>query len=120
MSANPKDNQIDYVEFSADSAVAFQASKKFYAEVFGWSFKDWGEDYADTQSSGIASGISLNPTHRTGASLVVIFATDLEAAKARVIKAGGLIVKDIFSFPGGRRFQYIDPAGNELAVWSDK
>src|SRR5258707_15733998 len=118
MSANPKQNRIDYVEFPAPSATALEASKKFYAEVFGWSFKDWGDNYVDTQSSGIASGINSDPAHRSAAPLVVIFASDLEATKSLVIKAGGRIVKDIFPFPGGRRFEYVDPAGNQLAAWS--
>lgn len=120
MTNNPKENRIDYVEFPAPSAAALRASKKFYSEVFGWSFQDWGDNYVDTQGSGIASGINSDPSHRPPAPLVVLFASDLEATKARVIKAGGRIVKDIFPFPGGRRFEYVDPAGNQLAVWSDK
>ena len=120
MTNNPKENRIDYVEFPAPSAAALRASKKFYSDVFGWSFQDWGDNYVDTQGSGIASGINSDPSHRPPAPLVVLFASDLETTKARVIKAGGRIVKDIFPFPGGRRFEYVDPAGNQLAVWSDK
>jgi uncharacterized protein len=120
MTNKPKENRIDYVEFPAPSAAALKASKIFYGEVFGWSFQDWGDNYADTQCSGIASGINSDRSHRPPAPLVVLFASDLEATKARLIKAGGRIVKDIFSFPGGRRFEYVDPAGNQLAVWSDK
>jgi uncharacterized protein len=120
MTNNPKENRIDYVEFPAPSASALRASKMFYSEVFGWSFQDWGDDYVETQGSGIASGINSDPSHRPPAPLVVLFASDLETTKARVIEAGGRIVKDIFPFPGGRRFEYVDPAGNQLAVWSDK
>jgi uncharacterized protein len=120
MSNSLKENQIDYVEFPATSAQAFASVKQFYKEVFGWSFQDWGEDYSDTKDSGIASGFSADASHRPAAPLVVLFTADLEAAKERVIKAGGRIAKDIVSFPGGRRFQYIDPAGNQLGVWSDK
>jgi predicted enzyme related to lactoylglutathione lyase len=120
MSNNPKENRIDYVEFPATSDAALRASKMFYNEVFGWSFKDWADNYVDSQSSGIASGINSDPSHRPPAPLVVLFTSDLETTKARVIKAGGRIVKDIFPFPGGRRFEYVDPAGNQLAVWSDK
>ena len=120
MTNNPKENRIDYVEFPAPSAAALRESKKFYGEVFGWSFQDWGDEYADTKDSGVASGIASDPLHRPAAPLVVLYSADLEATKERVIKAGGSISKDIISFPGGRRFHYIDPAGNQLAVWSDK
>jgi predicted enzyme related to lactoylglutathione lyase len=120
MSKDPRDNHIDYVEFSAPSPQAFASVKHFYKEVFGWSFQDWGDDYSDTKDSGITSGFSASASHRPPVPLVVLFTADLEAAKERVIKAGGKISKDIVSFPGGRRFQYIDPAGNQLGVWSDK
>ena len=88
--------------------------------MFGWSFQDWGEEYAETKDSGVGSGIASDPLHRPAAPLVVLYSAELETTKERVIKAGGSISKDIVSFPGGRRFHYIDPAGNELAVWSDK
>jgi len=120
MSVNKPENQIDYVEFPATSGAALAASKKFYQEAFGWAFQDWGDDYADTKDSGIGSGINADPSHRPAAPLVVLFSADIEATQVRVIKAGGKITKDIFTFPGGRRFQYIDQAGNQLAVWSDK
>ena len=120
MSTDSRENHINYVEFPAPSAQAFAAVKQFYKEAFGWSFQDWGEGYSDTKDSGTASGFSADDTHRPAGPLVVLFATDLEAARDRVIKAGGKISKEIVSFPGGRRFQYIDPAGNQLGVWSDK
>jgi predicted enzyme related to lactoylglutathione lyase len=120
MSDNPKHHRIDYVEFPADSAATHQATKQFYQDVFGWTFQDWGDDYSDTKSSGVASGVNSNPSHRPPAPLVVLFSSDIEETKARVVKAGGRIIKDIFPFPGGRRFIYVDPAGNQLAVWSDK
>jgi predicted enzyme related to lactoylglutathione lyase len=120
MISHPKQNRIDYVEFPAPSAVALGANKKFYSEVFGWSFQDWGEEYADTKDSGIGSGIASDPVHRPATPLVVLYSAELEATREKVIKAGGSISKDIFSFPGGRRFHYTDPAGNQLAVWSDR
>ena len=120
MTPNPRENHIDYVEFPAPSAQAFATTKKFYQEAFGWTFQDWGDDYSDTKSSGITTGFSADPAHRPAAPLVVLFATDLEATHARVLKAGGKISKDIVSFPGGRRFEYLDPAGNKLGVWSNK
>jgi len=120
MNNDPRENHIDYVEFPAQSAHAFASVKQFYKDVFGWSFQDWGDDYSDTRDSGISSGFSADASHRPPAPLVVLFTADLEGAKERVIKAGGKILKDIVSFPGGRRFQYSDPAGNQLGVWSDK
>jgi len=120
MSADSREGHIDYVEFPAQSARAFAAVKRFYKEVFGWSFQDWGEEYSDTKDSGLTIGISAAAAHRPAGTLVVLFTVDLEAARERVIKAGGKIVKEIISFPGGRRFEYIDPAGNRLGVWSDK
>jgi uncharacterized protein len=120
MSTDSRENHIDYVEFPAPSAQAFASVKEFYKKVFGWSFQEWGEGYADTKDSGIASGFSADAEHRPAGPLVVLFVTDLEGARERVIKAGGKISKEIVSFPGGRRFQYIDPAGNQLGVWSDK
>ena len=120
MSENKRENHIDYVEFPATSGVAMAASKKFYQEAFGWAFQDWGDNYADTQDSGIGSGINADPSHRPAAPLVVLFSADIETAHERVKKAGGKITRDMFTFPGGRRFHYVDPAGNQLAVWSDK
>src|SRR5687767_10305656 len=111
MSTDSRDNHIDYVEFPAPSAGEFASVKRFYKEVFGWSFQDWGDGYSDTRDSGIASGFSADPAHRPAGPLVVLFAKDLEGMRERVIKAGGRISKEIVSFPGGRRFQYIDPAG---------
>ena len=120
MGSDPRENHIDYVEFPALSAQAFSKVKRFYSDVFGWSFQDWGEEYSDTKSSGVAIGFSSAAEHRPAGTLVVLFASDLEAARDRVRNAGGEIVKDIVEFPGGRRFEYVDPAGNRLGVWSDK
>ena len=120
MNADPRDNRIDYVEFPAQSAESFAAVKRFYREVFGWSFQDWGDEYSDTKDSGITAGFSAASAHRPAGTLAVLFTADLEAARDRVVGAGGKIAKEIVSFPGGRRFEYIDPAGNRLGVWADK
>jgi hypothetical protein len=120
MKTESRENQINYVEFPTASNESHAATKKFYGEVFGWSYQSWGDDYSDTKSSGIASGINGGKEHQPRAPLVILFSSNLEAARERVIKAGGKISKDIFSFPGGRRFHYIDPSSNELGVWSDK
>ncbi|HYW73680.1 MAG TPA: VOC family protein [Pyrinomonadaceae bacterium] len=120
MNNDPRDNHIDYVEFPAQSAESFASVKRFYHEVFGWAFQEWGDDYSDTRDSGITAGFSAAAEHRPTGMLVVLFTSDLDGARERVIKAGGSIAREIVSFPGGRRFEYIDPAGNRLGVWSDK
>jgi predicted enzyme related to lactoylglutathione lyase len=113
-------NRIDYIEFPAATAEAIAKTKQFYGKVFGWEYKDWGPTYADTQSSGVASGVTSDAGDRQHRPLVVIFSDDLESAHASVLAAGAEITKDVFTFPGGRRFHFQDPAGNELAVWSDR
>lgn len=115
-----RENHIDFIEFPAPDASTLGRAKAFYQTVFGWSYKDWGEDYCDTADSGVGNGINADPSHRPQHPLAVVYVADLEAARARVLSAKGDITRDIFSFPGGRRFHFTDPAGNELAVWSDK
>jgi predicted enzyme related to lactoylglutathione lyase len=110
------DRRIDYIELPARDMAA---SKRFYASVFGWKYQDWGPDYADTSDGRLSSGLNASDQGRIAAPLVVVYASDLEAALERVRAAGGKIVREIFSFPGGRRFHFADPAGNELAIWSE-
>lgn len=112
------DHPIDYIELPAADAGQLQRCKRFFADAFGWTYQDWGDDYADTPSSGVGSGINADATHRPRHPLAVILARDLEGTRSRVIAAGGEITREIFAFPGGRRFHFRDPAGNELAVWS--
>ena len=112
-------NTIDFVEFPAPDPGAVASAKQFYAGVFGWEFRDWGDDYIDTASSGTGSGFNADPAHRPRMPLVVIYSPDLPGSHSRVVAAGGRITKEIFSFPGGQRFHFTDPCGNELAVWSD-
>lgn len=113
------DSQINYIEFAAaDIAKA----KTFYSEVFGWSFTDYGEDYCAFNDGNMDGGFYRSPLisdSGSGAALVVLYADELEAILDNVVKHGGTIKKPIFSFPGGRRFHFTDPNGNELAVWSD-
>ncbi len=111
-------NQIDYVEFPARTIAELARTKVFFKDVFGWSYQDWGDDYSDTQDSGLGSGINADPEHRPSHTLAVIYAADLESVRAKVVAAGGKITKDIFGFPGGRRFHFKEPSGSELAVWS--
>ena len=114
------DKRIDYVEFPAAD---FDAQQAFYAGVFGWTFTDYGPEYRSFSDGALTGGFyqsTLQSRTEQGAALVVMFADDLEAICQSVIDHGGTICKEIFSFPGGRRFQFLDPHGNELAVWSDK
>jgi predicted enzyme related to lactoylglutathione lyase len=119
MSTDPRHLKLDYVELRTSNGELHAQTKKFYATVFGWQYKDWGPDYADTRSSGVSSGIAVD-TDNAGKPLPVVFASDLDASRTSAIAAGARITKDIFTFPGGRRFQFLDPAGNEFAVWSDR
>lgn len=112
-------NHIDYVEFPVPSSSALMSSKTFFTDVFGWSYKSWGDDYADTAESGVGSGLNADPANRPSKPLVVVYTNDLVAMRAKVIAAGGTITRDTFSFPGGSRFHFREPGGNELAVWSE-
>jgi predicted enzyme related to lactoylglutathione lyase len=107
--------RIDYVELP--SATAHELTRAFYAKAFGWKFTDYGPDYAATTSGDVDLGLNGQPDQALAAPLPVIQVADLEGAFEAVMKAGGVIAKPIFSFPGGRRFHFIDPSGSELAVW---
>lgn len=111
------DRRVDYVEFSVTDVAA---AKRFYSQAFGWRFEDYGPDYASFADGRLTGGFAKVEGVKAGGPLIVIFALDLAAAESRVKQAGGRIVKPAFSFPGGRRFHFTDPSGNELAVWSDR
>ena len=111
------DRRIDYIEMPATDIAA---TKQFYIGAFGWKFTDYGPDYTSFEDGRLAGGFSKGPAAPAGGALVVIYATDLAEAERRVRSAGGKIVKPPFSFPGGRRFHFADPSGNELAVWSER
>lgn len=109
---------IDYIEMPARD---FDAVEAFYSQVFGWTFVDWGPEYRAFNDGRLDGGFYKSDAcsdTATGAVLVIFKTDDLEAKQRAVEAAGGTIVKPIFSFPGGRRFQFSDPSGNELAVWS--
>ncbi len=115
----PTDQKVDYLELPAADLDAVQA---FYEAAFGWSFTEYGPDYRAFTDGRIDGGFyrsDLSSTTESGAALIVIYASDLEVTRDRVVASGGRLVRDIFTFPGGRRFHFADPNGNELAVWSD-
>jgi hypothetical protein len=111
---------IHYIEFYA---IDIEEAKRFFNAAFDWEFNDYGPDYAgirNRNADGECGGICHTEKVVTGGPLVILYSDDLESSLASVKKAGGKITKEIFSFPGGRRFQFCDPSGNELAVWSDQ
>lgn len=113
-----EDGKIDYVELPGGD---LPGTKAFYARAFGWEFVDYGPEYA-AFTQGLDGGfhnLSGEADGKTDRPLVILYARDLEAMQAKVQAAGGVISVPIFEFPGGRRFHFQDPAGNELAVWSD-
>ena len=104
-------------------AYDLDAVQRFYEVVFGWEFTDYGPEYKSFTDGRTNGGFYLSNNQSvtaTGAALIVFYAENLEATQDSVLANQGQIIKEIFSFPGGRRFQFIDPHGNELAVWSDK
>ena len=108
---------MDYIEFPAKD---ISATKKFYADVFNWTFEDFGPEYTSFNDGRLSGGFWTDSKPQAGTGpLVVIYSTNLGDTLARVEQAGGKIVKPIFEFPGGRRFGFLDPSGNELAVWSE-
>ena len=107
---------IDYVELPAGNLAA---TKSFYAEAFGWGFTDYGPTYAGFENAGLDGGLAAGDAAMTTVPLVILKTDDLEDAVARVQAAGGTVTAPIFDFPGGRRFHFRDPAGNELGVWSE-
>ena len=113
-------NEFDFSEFPAWDIDQLRNARRFFSNVFGWTYKDWGDDYSDTTSSGVGSDINADSEHRSDHPLAVIYTVDLESVREKVVAAGGIITKDIFSFPGGRRFHFKAPADNELAAWSDQ
>lgn len=115
----PTHNRIDLIEFPAGDSASLEATRRFYESAFGWSFTDYG-DYYDTHDSGVVAGFNgVADAHKQAMPLTVIYVEDLEAARAEVEASGATIVHEIYGFPGGRRFHFADPAGNELAVWSE-
>lgn len=112
-----KTTKINYIELPVTDIAA---SKAFYAAAFGWTYIDYGPTYASFQGAGIDGGLDADSDRKPSknGALVVLHSKNLEAAQASVEAAGGKITVPIFTFPGGRRFHFTDPNGNELAVWT--
>jgi uncharacterized protein len=116
-SADHTHHAIDYIELTVTDVAE---AKRFYGAAFGWSFNDYGPDYAGIQGAGReVGGLCKGPKPSAGGPLVVLYSKDLPATVRAVAEAGGKIVKEPFAFPGGKRFHFADPAGNELAVWAN-
>lgn len=116
----PTDQKIDYLELPARDFAAVQA---FYEQAFGWTFTDYGPDYRAFSDGRVDGGFYPSDkcsSTANGAALVILYAIELEKTRDKVVASGGRVVREIFSFPGGRRFHFTDPNGNELAVWSDQ
>ena len=112
-------DKINYVEFPARDIAA---TKAFFTTVFGWAFEDFGPEYAAFSNQGVDGGFfksELSSSTGTGGALVVLYSDSLEQLLRKIEQAGGTIVRPIFQFPGGHRFHFTEPSGNELAVWSD-
>ncbi|MDH5692715.1 MAG: VOC family protein [Gammaproteobacteria bacterium] len=112
--------KINYVEFPCRE---LSATKTFFESVFSWQFTDYGTEYTAFANSGLDGGFYRSELHSSaanGGALVVFYSDDLESTLQKVKENGGEINEEIFSFPGGRRFHFVEPGGNEFAVWSDK
>jgi len=111
--------KLNYVEFPSKN---LPETKAFFEKAFGWSFVDYGPEYTAFSNQGLDGGFfraDMRSATENGAALLVFYSSDLEETLEKVTKAGGRIVKPIFAFPGGRRFHFEEPCGNEFAVWSD-
>ena len=111
--------KIDYVELPARD---LSATKLFFSRVFDWSFVDYGTDYCAFFNAGLNGGFFQSEqvaNTQQGSALIVFYSKSLQQTRQKVLDAGGTITKPVFLFPGGHRFHFSDPNGNEYAVWSD-
>ncbi|MGI9201535.1 MAG: VOC family protein [Woeseiaceae bacterium] len=111
------ENRIDYLEIPVSDPAKARA---FFEAMFGWEFQEWGPDYLSFNDGRFDGGIcrSAEPGHGRGV-LLVFYSDDLQRDLDKVKQLGGTITKDIFEFPGGSRFQFLDPTGNEYAIWKE-
>ena len=112
--------KLNYVEFGA---LDLESTKSFFSSVFGWAFVDYGPEYTAFSNQGLDGGFfkaNLRNQTSTGGALLVFYSADIEATLNKVVANGGKIIRPIFEFPGGCRFHFTEPSGNEFAVWSEK
>ena len=115
--SNRDENKIDYVEIPVTDPAAARA---FFDALFGWSFEDWGPDYVSFNDGRLDGGFRRSESPPPdGGVLVVFYSEDLERDRDRAVELGASISQDIFEFPGGRRFHFVDPLGNEYAIWGE-
>ncbi|MEX2528593.1 MAG: VOC family protein [Gemmatimonadota bacterium] len=114
----PEHHEINYIEFVVTD---MEEAQRFYTAAFDWAFTDYAPTYAGIQrrQGGEAGGLRVGEEVTQGGPLVILYSRDLEDTLRRVREAGGEITVEPFDFPGGRRFHFRDPSGNELAVWSE-
>ncbi len=111
--------KINYVELPATD---IEGTKSFFKQVFGWEFVDYGPEYTAFSNEGLDGGFfksTMSATTKSGSALIVFYSKNLQQTLTKIRSAGGEILKPIFTFPGGHRFHFSDPSGNEFAVWSD-
>jgi predicted enzyme related to lactoylglutathione lyase len=109
-------HKINYLEFVAPD---LSAVKAFYAAAFGWTFTDYGPEYVAFDDGATEGGFAKGESGPKSGPLVILYSNDLSSSLQLVKENGGAITKPIYDFPGGKRFHFADPAGNELAVWSE-
>ncbi|ENK1257805.1 VOC family protein [Vibrio vulnificus] len=111
--------KLNYVEFAAKD---LESTKAFFSKVFGWEFVDYGPEYAAFSNEGLDGGFfksERSSRTESGGALLVFYSSDIEATLDKVVKNDGEIIRPIFEFPGGCRFHFVEPSGNEFAVWSE-
>lgn len=119
MSLEQHHEKLQYVEFPSSNLTD---TKRFFNQVFGWTFQDFGPEYVAFDNQGLEGGFFYSEQSAKvsdGSALLVFYSKDLESTLTKIEEAGGVICQSIFTFPGGRRFHFQEPSGNEFAVWSD-
>lgn len=112
------ENRIDYVEIPVTDLAK---ARDFFAAMFGWTFREWGDDYMSFKDGRLDGGFRRAEEPPSQESVLLVFySEDLERDVDRVKALGATISEDIFPFPGGRRFHFIDPTGNQYAIWSER
>lgn len=116
----PRAHSIDYLEMPSQDLAA---TKTFFSSLFGWKFEDYGPDYIAFDDGRIGGGFLRTEgswSETAACPLVVFYSEELEMTRAEVVRLGGTITRDIFPFPGGRRFHFRAPGTGGFALWSDQ